>query len=273
MQLLARHPRADRRDHALVHLLAQPVVVRELVGDRADDERARHVGVEGRGDVARPDVDRDRLAPADRARAHVVSDARLGAVGDDEVVRDGAVLEERDGDGALQALRGERLAVQVQDPVDRLGAPEQLRGGACAGLGRALGPPDALHLRRGLRPAPLGEEPAIDVEPDAAGAQSVGELGREAGRDRGGVDAELGAGAGRDLEHRASRRRCPRPRARRARSPRAAARSSARPRSSGPPRASGRRRTGPRCARRRGRGRQQSAGTSIRSSGQRTVSP
>ena len=161
-----------------MHLEAKAVVVGELVRDGADDERPRHVGVEPRLHVAGPQIDGDGLADADHARAHVVADAGLLAMGDDEILRRGAVREERLGDRLLESLGGERLAVEVEDAVDRLGGAEEVCSGARARLGRDLGAADALELAGRLRAAPRGEHRTVDVEDDALGAQPVGQLER-----------------------------------------------------------------------------------------------
>jgi len=60
----------------------------------------------------------------------VVADARLLAVGDDEVLGRGAVREERLGDRLLEALGGEWLALELEDVADGLGGAEELRAAA-----------------------------------------------------------------------------------------------------------------------------------------------
>ena len=75
-----------------------------------------------------------------------MADAGLLAMGDDEILRRGAVREERLGDRLLESLGGERLAVEVEDAVDRLGGAEEVCSGARARLGRDLGAADALEL-------------------------------------------------------------------------------------------------------------------------------
>ena len=131
-----------------------------------------------------------------------MADACLLAVGDDEVLGRGAVREERLGDRLLEALGGERLAVEVEDAVDLVGRAEQVCSGARARLCRDLCTADALELPCRLRAAPRGEERPVDVEDDACGAQPIGELEREPGRDDRLPDTELRTCPRRDLEHR-----------------------------------------------------------------------
>src|SRR5437763_8540504 len=77
---LAGDARAETVDRAVEGFLAEPVPLRELVGDVADDECPRHVGAAGRLVVPRPEVDHDRLAGGDLPFTHVVPDRRLRPV-------------------------------------------------------------------------------------------------------------------------------------------------------------------------------------------------
>ena len=115
-------PGPGRGDRAVERLLAELVPLEQLVGGRADDEHARHVGEAARVAVAREEVEADRLVGRDRAGAHVVADGRLRAVRDDELVREGAVGGERLLDRELDPLAGELLAVEHQAAVLALGA-------------------------------------------------------------------------------------------------------------------------------------------------------
>ena len=124
MQLAAGDPGLDRRDRALERFLAEPVVLRQLLGHLADDEDARHVREAAGLAVAREKVEADRLTGGDRARAHVVADGRLGAVRDDELVGKGSVHGERLLHGRLEELAGERLAVDDEVAVGLLGRPQ-----------------------------------------------------------------------------------------------------------------------------------------------------
>src|SRR4029079_6500379 len=67
--------RLRRGDRAVEFLLAELVPLEQLVRRRADHEHAGHVGETARVAVAREEVEADRLAREDRARAPVCADA------------------------------------------------------------------------------------------------------------------------------------------------------------------------------------------------------
>ncbi len=87
-----RNAGADRFQRPVERLLAERVVADDVRGRLTDDVRPRHVRVALRLDVARPEVDHDRLARGDLPGSHVVADGRLRAVRDDELVEGHPVL-------------------------------------------------------------------------------------------------------------------------------------------------------------------------------------
>src|SRR5205814_6678173 len=65
------------RDRPVERFLDEAVPFADIVRDVADDEGARHVGVDAGAVVAREDVDDERRPRPDRTRAHVVPDGAL----------------------------------------------------------------------------------------------------------------------------------------------------------------------------------------------------
>ena len=86
MEVLPGEAGSDRRVAELERLETQRVVLAQLVRRLADGEGPRHVGEAPRGDVAREQVEQDDVVRRHRPTAHVVTDRRLRAVGDDELV-------------------------------------------------------------------------------------------------------------------------------------------------------------------------------------------
>src|SRR4051812_21985336 len=184
VQLAARDSGLDPRHRQLERLRAQVLVADELRVGGADDEGPRHVRVAAGLAVAREEVEDDRLARRDRAVAHLVADRGLGAVRDDELLRGDAVRAERVLDGELQALAGQRLAVEHEARPVRLGAPQQVARRGHAGLRAPLRPADAGELGFRLDAAPAGGVVALPPQPHAGRAPGGGE--RERGRGRAG---------------------------------------------------------------------------------------
>jgi quercetin dioxygenase-like cupin family protein len=155
------------------------VVGAQLLVDLADNKRARHVGEAAGRLVARPQVDGDRLADADRAGAHVVTHAGLKAVGDDEVICSDRMGGERRAGGGHESLAGHRLAVEYHRVAVLVGGRQQLGDGVDRRLGPALSAVNAGDLRRRLHPALSGEGLVVDVQFDVGGAEEVGQRERE----------------------------------------------------------------------------------------------
>ena len=95
MDVAASHARLDGRHGEVERLLREPVVLAELVGRRADRERACEIGEARRLAVARKQVEQHDVVRADRAGAAVVPGRGLRAVRDHELLGGGAVLAER----------------------------------------------------------------------------------------------------------------------------------------------------------------------------------
>ena len=92
---------------------------------------------------------------------------------------------ERAGRRGLEALAGERLAVDDTPAVARLRVAQELPHGRHPRFGGALRAPDPRQLGGALHPTAVVEEPLIDVERDPCAAQPVGVRNREArGHDR-----------------------------------------------------------------------------------------
>ena len=111
-----------------------------------------------------------------------------------------AVLAEDALDLELEPLARERPAVEDEQAVACLGAAEQLASRVERGLATLLRPPQTVELGRGLAASAILEALPVDDDLHAAAAQVVGELERERGRDRGGLDPELREGADDHLE-------------------------------------------------------------------------
>src|SRR5919206_395182 len=124
-EVLAGRSGTDFGDRPVERLLHEPGVLDELVGRRADDGGARHVGVAAGRAVARGEVEDDRLVGRDRAGAEVVADGGLRAVRDDRILRGDAVGAEDALHRDLEPLARERLALEAEDAVRAVGAPQQ----------------------------------------------------------------------------------------------------------------------------------------------------
>jgi len=158
---------AHSLERAVERLLDEAVVFAEFGRNLADAERSRHVG-EARGlGVLRPEVDHDRLARLDLARAHVVPDRRLRAVRDDELVERAAVSEKRVLDRELHALGRQLLAIDDERAVRLIGAAEEVAGGVHSGFRGALGSANPGELGLVLRAPSLVEELPVGRQLDA----------------------------------------------------------------------------------------------------------
>ena len=140
-------PRPHAGERVVERLLHEPVVLDELLGRLADAVRARHVRVTSGDAVLRPEVDHDRLAGRDRAKAHLVADGALAAVRHDHLVGDGVVRGEDVADRVLDPLGRERLAVEREHVAARVGAAQHVARRVHRRLGRALRAADARQLR------------------------------------------------------------------------------------------------------------------------------
>ena len=261
-------------DGALEGLLAEAVPLGELVGNVADDERARHVGAAGRLVVARPEVDHDRLA-----RARSGPSPRWWPIADCgpcETMKTSHVAPCSRNACEIAVLirsRRQRLAVDLEaaSPFWRRAAQQVARGGH-PGLGRGLRAADARELGAALHAAALVEEVAVGRELDARGAQLVGRAA--AGRSPGTIACSMPSaldGAQRDLVDRSRASAVPLRRSSSAPNSSSGCSSNAEavePGISSELTTMCRRRR----ARRRGTGRRSRRGTSCRSSGERTVS-
>ena len=167
-------------------------------GRLADDVRPRHVGVALRLDVARPEVDHDRLARRDLSRPHVVPHRGLRAVRDDELVEGHAVPGEDLGYRRLDPLARERLAVHLQPRAVLGGAPQQIARRVHPALCRALRPPHPGELGLALHAPPVVKEVVLRGERHARLPQPVGEDRWEGRRHRRLRDAEVLARLDRD---------------------------------------------------------------------------
>ena len=87
-------PASDLAERAVERLLAEAVPLVELVARLAEDERARHVGVDAGLVVVREEVDHHRLVAQNLAEPGLVADRRLRAMRDDQLVGARAELEE-----------------------------------------------------------------------------------------------------------------------------------------------------------------------------------
>src|ERR671910_1232856 len=183
-------PRLDVFERPVERRLDEPVVLDELLRRLADTERAGHVGVAAGLAVAREEVEHDRLAGRGRAGAEVVAERRLRAVGDDHLVGDEAMRVEDVGDPRLDELAGQRLSVDGQLTVGRLGAAEEVARGVHRRFGPSLRLADPGDLGLVLRAATLVEERAVRSDLHAVLAQRVGQLGRERVRDDRVLDVE-----------------------------------------------------------------------------------
>ena len=150
--------------------------------DRAVDERPRHVRPAAAGLVARPQVDLDRQVRRQRPGAGIVA-AVAGQRGHDHDVprsgsaRRGAGLADR----RPHRLRRQRLPSRSPSrAAPRISASPAGQ----AGLGRALGAPDALELSRVLHAPPRLHRVRVDRDADARGAQPIGDRHRQCRRAR-----------------------------------------------------------------------------------------
>jgi hypothetical protein len=189
--VLAARAVPDLGDRAVERLLAQSVPRGHVLRHVTDDERARHVAVDVRGVVARPDVDHDRHPRLDRAGAHVVPHRALRPRRDDEVVAARVVLREDDVHRRLHLLDRQPA---VSDP-----RAQQLARDVHRRLGRALRTPHPGQLGLRLHAASLVEEVLVDRQLDPVRAQMVGEPERKRLRDDGVGDPDRLCAAQREL--------------------------------------------------------------------------
>src|SRR5579864_7346716 len=200
------HAGFRRLGRPVERLLAQPVVLADLVGNISDDVGPRHVGVDGRLGVARPQVEDDWLAGRDHAGSHVVPDGALGAVRDDELVGDRAALDEDLLHLRLDRFARERLALVPEHTVGAgLGIAQHRACNVERGVACALRAAEPSDLARVLVPSAILEELAVDPNLDTVGAEMIGELEREPRGDHGARHADLLQRARVDLEHRLHR--------------------------------------------------------------------
>ena len=119
----------------------------------------------------------------DRAGPHVMTDRGLRPVGDDHLLRECAVIEERRLDARLQELARQRLAVDGETPVRALCAGKEIASDPDTGLCSSLRAPNAGQLLLGLPSPPVVEEPLVDGQLDAVRSQRIADAEREAPRD------------------------------------------------------------------------------------------
>ena len=242
---------------AVERRLGQRVPLANLIRHRPRDDRAGHVGEAGGGIVARPEIEDDRVAELDRAVAHLVAGRALRPRRDDEVLGRAAVLGEDAPHRRLDPLDRERLTVEPEHAVAVLRLLHQRDAGREAGLGGALGAPDALELGAGLDPAARVEHRLVDRQLDAVAPEPVEVAGRERVAAPRRASARRGRRRGQPIRGGPRASRDPARTARRSRSPRAGARRCrARRRGSVAPPSSRRRRDGRRRARGRRRDRE-----------------
>ena len=129
-----------------------------------------------------------------------MADRGLRAVRDDELVAEQVQAREGLLDRDLDALAGERLAVEDEQAVLSLGPAKELARGIHPGLGATLSAPDPVELRLALGAATLYEGFAVRCDLDPLGPEPVRELDRERGRHDRALDAELLDRANRGLE-------------------------------------------------------------------------
>src|SRR4051794_7064946 len=199
-ELAPRDTRLDGGDRLLKRLAAEPVVLAQLLRRLANDEDPSHVGEAGRFAVAGEEVEADGLVRRDRAGAHVVADRGLGAVRDDELVRERAVRGEGLLNRRLQQLARERLSVDGESAVLPLGRAKHFARGGHSRLGGPLGATDAGELRLVLDPAAGAEAFAVGSDLDPVRPQMVGDQDRERARHDRLLHAEAARGTQCDLE-------------------------------------------------------------------------
>ena len=124
-----------------------------------------------------------------------MADRALAAVGDDQLVRRHVVGGEDVADRLLDALAGQRLAVELEHVARGVRAAQKIPCHIHRRLGRALSAADPLQLGRVLHPPAPRELLAVDGQLETCRAQVVGELDGKARRDDRGLDADRAAGA------------------------------------------------------------------------------
>ena len=151
---------------------AEPVVLRELVGRRAERERPREVGVaadsRSRGKRSKRTTSSEAIGPEPPSWPR-----RLRAVRDDELLRGRPVLAEGALDLELDPLAGERLAGERERPVRARGAAQQLDADGDSRLDGATGSSDPRQLVLVLDAAALVEEALVGGQLDSVRAQMV----------------------------------------------------------------------------------------------------
>ena len=130
-------------------------------------------------DVSREQVADDVIVVRDPPRALVVTVGGLRAVGGDQVVAGAPVRREARDAALAQQLARERLAVDDAPSVAGLGAREERRDRGHRRLGRARGARMPSSFAARLAAAAVVEEPLVDRQLDAGGAELVGMAERE----------------------------------------------------------------------------------------------
>ncbi len=199
VDLAAVGPGPDLRGPERERFLAQVVPLADLARRVPDDECPGDVGVARRLEVDREEIEDEHVVAPDRSGPHVVPDGGLRPVGDDHLLGERAVREERRLDALLEELAGDGLSFDGETTVRGLRSGEDLSRGCDPCLCSSLRAPYPFELVRALHPATVVEEALVDDELDAALAEHVGDPDREVPRHARATDAETLHDASRQL--------------------------------------------------------------------------
>ena len=184
VRLVGGDPGADRGDGQVERLLDERVHGDEPLGRVAHDERAREVRMAGGGAVPGGEIHDDRLAGLDRARAEVVRDRGLGAVGDDRIVRGAVVrtdgLRDRRPSARTSRCGGERVAHNLRERRRQL----RQRGGSRPARPASYGAAPRSGRRRDEEQTPRARSSSPSWSPKAPGGMTLARRPSQTGSDQ-----------------------------------------------------------------------------------------